>query len=531
MVPVNNTANAPLGVVNNGNAAATVTLVSSSDKFRVSPAAPAPVDGGVSNMLTAFFTPDASFLPDGGVRTENGTLAMNVGLTDVLCAALPPAMTMTGTGTTGSVSYTPAALSFGSVDCGQTAAPKQVTFSNLGTQSYQILSATLGGKADGGFSFSVAMSPDSGVAASDGGTVVLTVTPLSIPQTSDVTANLYGDTLTVTTDVLGDSPHSVALDETAHGAIFGISANSLNFGFVVVGGTSTATFTISNSGNVAGTITITPASPTIFALPQNAVIDANSAAMQSATFHPLAPATYSDTGTISLSPSTVLCQPLPFSTIALSGQGSSSNVVVLSPTDLNFGLVKCGTTAGAKTIIVTNNSSQTLTFTLTLGAGAALFSASGLSTLTQGASGMITVTAKPVPARASTAPDAFTDTLSIRAVGAPVDETHIVALHQTAEGAILTFNPSAINFNGSGSRNFTVNNAGNLTATFTLTEAGANFSVNPTGASVNAGASAQETATYNRPPLGLGNKTATVSITSATTQCETLPPALTMIGN
>ena len=93
---------------------------------------------------------------------------------------------------------------------------------------------------------------------------------------------------------------------------------------------------------------------------------------------------------------------------------------------------------------------------LTLAGGTSSpYTVSGPSTLAAGAMGTVTVTPRPVPAVSSTAPDAFADTLSIVATGGPVNETQTVALHETAQGAVLTLNPGSLTFGGNSSKNFT----------------------------------------------------------------------------
>lgn len=533
LVPINNTSDAPFSVVNRGSATANVTLASSNGRFTLNPAGPTPVAAGSTASVTGTFAPGTSVDP------ETSAVTMTLDAADVLCAPLPGSLTLTGTGTSGSVSFSPAAIDFGGVNCGTTAPARTVTFSNEGNQDYTI-SATLGRGA--GSPFAIALDPATGVVAANGGTVVITVTPSAIPATSAVTPDLYGDTLTVPTDVTDDPPHAIPLRQTARGAIFALSATALNFGSVAVGATATAQFTASNTGNAPGTLSYTAGQPTIFSLPQNAVVDANSSAAQSGSFSPSSAASFSDTATITAAATTVLCQPLPFTTISLSGTGTSGNVVAVSASRLTFGTagrVPCGTQAAPKTVEVSNNSSQLLTIALTLAEGtASAYTVSGPTTIAAGESGTVTVTPNAIPATASTEPDAFADTLSIAATGGPVNETHTVLLHQTAQGAILSFSPAALSFSvglgGSQSKNFTVNNAGNLAAPYTLTVGGpnaTNFTVSPTSGSAAAGSSASETVTFSSPVSGgFGDRNGTVSLATTAGLCAPVPAALPLNG-
>ncbi len=524
-VPVNTQTSAPLSVVNTGNAPATVTLSSSDAAFTVAPSGATSVTGGSTGTFTATFAPGSSVTP------EQAMVALDVDAGDVLCAPLPSAATLSGTGTTGSVSYSPVALDFGAVNCGTTAAAQTITFSNSGNQGYTV-TPSLGKGASSAFTFS--LSPSSGVAAQDGGTVVITVTPKPIPQSSAVTPNLYGDTLTVTTDVSGDSAHSIPLRESARGAIFSISSGSLGFGSVPVGVTASSQFTVSNSGTQQGTLTFAPVQPTLFSLPATLTLTGGTSSSENARFTPMAVMAYSDMASVGVTSSTVLCAPLPFTTLSLSGTGSAGNVVAVSTSALTFGaggLVPCGTQASAKTFDVTNNSSQTLTFSFTLGADAASpYTVTGPGTLAPGASGTVTVTPKPIPSTASVAADGFADSLTVAATGGPVNETHVVELHQTAQGAILSFNPTGLNFSGSGTKNFTVNNTGNLAAPYTLTVGGTNsgdFSVTPTSGTAAANGSVASSVTFSKPLLS-GARSGNVAMSTNVARCAPLPSPMTL---
>lgn len=528
MVPINTTANAPLSIVNSGSAEANVTLSSDNTKFSLVPAGPTLVAAGTSGAVTTTFAPGASVLP------QAGNVTLTVDAADVLCAPLPSMATLSGTGTNGSVSFSPVALDFGQVNCGSTAAAKTVTFRNDGNQAYTITPALSLGASS---SFALSMFPDSGVVVQDGGTVILTVTPRAIPQNSAVTPNLYGDTLTVTTDVPADTAHDVPLRETARGSIFAISATSLNFGSVAAGANAGSQFTVSNSGNAAGALTFTTGQPTIFQMPMNASVAGGTSSGLTGNFTPIGAMSYSDTANITVGANTVLCQPLPFTSIALTGVGTSGNVVAVSASSLTFGsggFVACGTQASAQQVTVTNNSSQTLTLALTLAGGASSpYTVTGPTSVAAGASVMVTVTPKLIPATSSVAPDGFADSLSILATGGVVNETHVVALHETAQGAILSFNPTALSFNASGAKNFTVNNTGNLAAPYTLALGGTNagdWVLSPTSGNAAGGGSVSSTATFSRPLLG-GSRSGTVSLSSNVVRCAPLPSPLTLSGN
>ena len=527
-VPVSTSTSAPFTIVNTGNTSPMVTLTSDNAKFTLSPGSPLVAASGAVTSLTGTYAPGTAVIP------ESAQVTLTLDAAEPLCSQLPAALPMTGQGTSGSVSYSPVALDFGAVNCGATAPASTVTFRNDGNQAYTV-TPVLG--RDAGSPFVVTMTPASGVVAIDGGTVVITVVPNAIPQTSAVTPDLYGDTLTVSTDVVADVPRNIPLRLTARGSIFAISTTSINFGSVAVGATASSQFTVSNSGNATGALVFTPGQGTIFGLPANAQVNPNTSSAQTGTLTPMGAMSYSDTAGIATASGTVLCQPLPFTSMSLAGAGTAGNVVALSASSLTFGsggLVPCGSTGGAKTLTVTNNSSQSLNLTLSLAGGASSpYTVSGPASVGVGAMVTVTVTPKLVPATSSTAPDAFADTLSITSAGGPINEVHTVALHETAQGAVLTLNPTDLSFSGTQSKNFTVNNAGNLAAPYTLALGGsgsARFTVTPTSGTASGGGSVTETATYTRPLLG-GANAASLTLSSTAGLCAPLPAALALSGS
>ncbi len=530
-VPVNRTASAPIAIVNSGNTSPMVTLTSDNAKFTIDPPSPIAASAGSNTNLTGTYAPGVAVIP------ETGNLTLAIDPNEPICAPLPGALPMSGQGTSGSVSFSPVAVDFGGVNCGTTATPRTITFRNDGNQAYTI--SPVLGHADAGTHFVVSMMPATGLVDPDGGTVVITVAPDAIPQTSAVTPDLYGDTLTVSTDVSGDSPRDIPLRLTARGSIFAISTNSINFGSVAVGSTASSQFTVTNNGNAVGGLVFTPGQPTIFGLPSNAQVNPNTSSGQTGTMTPMGAMGYSDTATIAPASGTVLCQPLPFTSMALAGAGTAGNVIALSTSSLTFGsggLVPCGSTATARTVGVTNNSASTLTLALALSQGnASPYTVSGPSNVAAGATAMITITPKMIPTTSSTAADAFADTLTITGTGGPINEAHTVALHETAQGAIFSLNPTALAFPntpvGTATRDFTVNNAGNLAAPYTLNRAGStDFVATPGTGNVGGGGSVTHSVTFTKRFLAPA-QTGSFTLTTTAGLCAPLPAALTLSGN
>lgn len=197
----------------------------------------------------------------------------------------------------------PNGLDFGDVSCGNSPAPRAVEVHNLGTNEITY-DAALGTTL-----FTV--SPAKGTIAG-GGVSLLTVSTPGAPSNGPVGAQ--ADTLTVTTNAAGDSPHALGVKLAVVGAIFKLSPDSLNYG-QMTNTPITKSVTISNEGNVAGTVS--------FSLTQNEVssysiktaspvtIAPGSAVVVSITAAPPKSGPTEKSGRVGLSSSTSLCGPLP----------------------------------------------------------------------------------------------------------------------------------------------------------------------------------------------------------------------------
>lgn len=142
-------------------------------------------------------------------------------------------------------------LDFGKTDCGTTAIPRTLVVSNPSGSAFTF--ATSLGLGDASPYLVV---PDSGVVLPNR-QLELTVYSKPVPAISAVTDDLYGDTLTLTTDEAGDSPHAVAITQTAHGAVISLSTMNVMFATTATVGdpAQTQPLTVTNSGNAAAAIT------------------------------------------------------------------------------------------------------------------------------------------------------------------------------------------------------------------------------------------------------------------------------------
>jgi hypothetical protein len=538
-VPVNTSGSQPFQVINTGNAGATVKLAASAP-FGVTlmgqPGGTATVAGGGVVDFTGTFSPGTS------TTTQSGTIALSDGASDVLCAPLPPALTVSGTGTNGVVAFAPSALSFGNqatgglTACGTQAPPQQVTFSNAGNQSYSI-QASLALGAMSPYTFSIA--PANGTVAANGGTAVITVTPNAIPASSAV-PGAYGDTLTVTTTAAGDTPHAIALSESAYGALLTAPPAMVSFPSTPVGGQSLFQVASTNNGNAPATLVWNGISNGAFTFQQSVVSPPGGVATTfNAYFSPTAAQSYAGTATMGVSAGTVLCQPIPSPLVMLSGAGVDAPIVSVSPNPVDFNTVACGASGGTRTVTIKSSSAGTITWNAALTTGTSFTISPATGTLAPGATGQIVVTSNTiaVSGSTSTAANAFGDTLTVT-TNAPSDMPHAIPVQETASGGILAWGSPSLNLPAPQRGQpvaYTVVNSGNLAASVAvaLTNPGpATLTLDaPTSGSSATGTPFQGSITEASLSSPSTNASLSVTVPMATVLCQPLPGPLPITAN
>ena len=252
----------------------------------------------------------ARFKPS-SLMPQNTTSPITVN--GAVCGQSVAGVPMKGTGTGGVVAVSPGTLDFGLVDCGGRADFQFVGITNTGNAPFTWM-ASLGNMANPAYDF----QPKSGMTL-PGSTSLVFVVPRSIPKTSLVTANLYGDTLTITTNAPNDTPHSVKLLETAQGAILAFTSSQAAFGtqnlFVSYPAQQVS---LVNSGNSAATVTLTTTQSAYQVTPSTPTpVMGGSTIPVGVAFDPTTFGPQPDT--VSISTNDVLCAPLP--TVALTGTG------------------------------------------------------------------------------------------------------------------------------------------------------------------------------------------------------------------
>jgi len=497
--------------------------------------------------VNAAFTNDVKVLnlPPGSTQAANVTFDASVGLAQqsgaltlttesALCAPLPPAMSLRGQTAAGAVTHTPGSLDFGAVDCGKAGAPQSVVLKNLSNAAVHV-TAQLAAATP---LYGVTLTPQDGVAA-PGGELIVTVAPLAIPKQADTRDDFFGDTLTLLTDAPGDMAHTVALRQAAHGAILAFSLSSLDFGGAALGTAGFAPLAVTNSGNAPAMLSFSAALPATFALPPALWVPARSTVSVPAQFMPQNQQFYSDTAAIA-TPATVLCKPLALTSLTLAGLGVAKPTLNFTPQELLFGdggQVACGKSAPAKTVTVTNQTatSTTLSASLAKGAWSAFSVTPATATAEPGVPLTLTLTPKAIPVSSLTTNDYYADSLVLK-TGVPGDGKHVVWLHMTAAGAILSFDKPALNLpptkigaQTSQAGVFHVHNAGNVAANVSLLLSDPeHFALDQSLAWVDGAQSWALTTTFA--PQSTGQKSASVSLTTTAPLCALLPQPLKMTG-
>lgn len=383
------------GVRNTGNVDATVGLtLTGDDVFGLGAPSVVTSAGGQPATALATFKPTAE-------QAYSGAVAMSVGADVALCAALPAeAFTLTGAGVGSVVGLSTTALLFGVTDCGTIAAPQTVTVTNYGASSFKITSLRLTKGNDVVYDTPTASPAITTPVAPNGGATSITIAPREISSTSgSVDDNFYGDTLTITTDVVGDTPHTVDLRQSARGVIITRApVGTVTFGDIGRGNTGKRQVTYANVGNVDVTFNVTHPSPH-FTAPAQISIGKGSSATATLVFTPPTDATvntgYTDSLTFARTDTKVpICQTI--ATTPLHGSGIRPVTTVFPTGTQAYGSVNCGTTPGTKTLTYTNNG-PAIHWTAAFATGTQYTVSPASGDLAAGGSVDLTVTPNAVP--------------------------------------------------------------------------------------------------------------------------------------
>jgi hypothetical protein len=411
-------------LTNTGNAAVSVTLGAPTDsQFTVTyTGAKAAVALAPGQSLAGA---SATFLPTG---TGPQAASASVHVTGVVCGSSADSIVLKGTGTTAALGVSPSALDFSTVTCGATAPSQAVTLTN--SNGVAIPYTTSLGK---GASSPYTLDAPSGTVPANG-QAVLNVRPAPIPLAADLTPGFYDDTLTVTGQ--GLAPVTVALQESAGGAVLAIVMPVTDFGDVP-NTTAMLPFSVTNSGNEDATVTVT-ASGAGFSATVASTAPANGGSAPGSAFF-TATANAMAAGSLSVTASN-LCAPLP-TPVTLSAVGQVP-IATFSKTPLAV-TATCGGGATSATFVVQNMGNAPLAINGASSMGGYFSIAGFTSPIAPGGADKVTITGLTAGAAGSSTPYSDTLQFSTNEVGSPAYQ---VAVNDTVIGVNLSISPSTIGF-------------------------------------------------------------------------------------
>ena len=492
-----------LVITNAGAADLTVSmLVLTGSEFSVTGmATPKIIGSGQTAALTLTFVPTAAGSATGSLAITSNDLAnptVNIPLTG------------SGTNTRmGQLVANPAALSFGNVNTGSSAA-KQVVLTNTGNAAVKISQISARGT---GFGANGILVPAT-LNASQSATLTVSFSPAAVASASG--------TISVASDAKG-SPLAIALTGSGVQAGLNVSPAAFNFGSLVEGQTKSQKFSITNNGSASLTIqnlVVSGAGYSGSGLTTPATLAAGQSTSFTAEFAPTAPGNLAGAVTISSN------APNSPARVALSGTGvATSLTLTANPGQLAFGSINAGSSI-SKSVTVTNTGNANVTISQITVSGKDV-SASGIATplaLAAGQAKAMNVSFSPSTAENVTGNVTVTSSQGSSAV---------IAVSGTGVQAALGLNPSSVAFGSvpvgsANSQTVQVSNPGTGVLTISQVKAaGSGFSINgitlPT--SINPGA----TSTFNVQylPTAAGSVPGSVSIVS---NAPSSPNALALSG-
>ena len=313
-----------LSVHNNANtksASAVVTLQmtgSGAAYYTVTPAQ-LTIAPGKQAEVSVTFSPgtNPAIVTSGNHIDLTANLHWHVG-SEANCGSASGDIAATATATLAQISGISGQLDFGLVNCGATGLQRQITVTNSGTADCQITNIVLANST-----YYTVDYPTLPKALGPGGSAVITVTPNAVPATVTVVPDhaRYDGSLTITTDAIGDSPHTVDLLMGAQGAIITNQPSTTDWNFGTANSLETRKLYVPvvNTGNVPVTaalqdIIIATPQIAVFSLASPSTLAAGQTSNIVAVFQPNeAGSTFTATADLMLSvaSNTVFCQPLP----------------------------------------------------------------------------------------------------------------------------------------------------------------------------------------------------------------------------
>lgn len=490
------------------------------------PPAPSDFDAGGDATIPDTGTTDTSTVdairPDTAVPDAPSDAPRDAGA-DASLDAGPPVLATSKT-----------SVDFGQVACGQSAQPISFAINNGGVTAFTWSAAFLNG---GTTLFSLV--PASG-SVGPGSSQTVTLSMSKVPYPGSTATGFYSDVLTITASGTSNVSQSIPITLTGKGAVLRFSPSAVDFGNVPLNSAPTDPINIVNDGNASAEINLILNNPRFARSPLGPIV-VNGAATVTLQASFAASDTVPQQGTMTMAatanPNNAFCQDLPAG-LQLSGTGTNGTASV-SPSSVSFGnagLVDCGTQAASQLVTISNAGNAPFNWTATLTSGASYYSVSPpMGTVQPSGSQTLQVVPNPLPQASAVTPDLYGGTVSITTTAAN-DSVHIVQLHQTAHGVILssTLGGQTLAFGGvsigqTASSQFSVSNNGNAPTTITFAHGSSAFTVS-SGFPIAASQSVAPTVTFSPTAIQSYTDTVIMTVPSGTALCGPVPANTGLTG-
>jgi Abnormal spindle-like microcephaly-assoc'd, ASPM-SPD-2-Hydin len=408
---------------NNQTVAATIKSITTGADFALSatgsncPTSGTQVAAGGSCTVSVIFKPTSS-----GAKSEPLTFTDDA-------ANSPQSAVLSGTGTVGSLLFTPGSLSFAATTIGSTSASQTATLANKSGAAITLSSITVSGAF--GETNNCPTGTSGTLAANASCTVTVTSKPTAAgPDSGSVNVNVSGGSGTaLALSGSGVKPNTGAAT---------LSPSSKTFTSVYAGSSgSPVTFTLTNKGAVAVTISQIAISNTNFAETNTcgSSLAGNASCTIAVSFTPQSSGAQTATLTVTDDASN---NP---QTATLSGTAMVAPLA-LSPTSLSWGSIAVGASSGAKTLTLTNSqTSAAIIDSITVGPDfyiSANTCPASPNSLAGGTSCTVSLEFRPTSAGAKSETITFND----NAANSPQTAT----LTGTGTNGSLLFSPSSLTF-------------------------------------------------------------------------------------
>lgn len=262
---------------------------------------------GAPNAATIAPQEELAGAMTGFTPATDGARADSVAIlaTGPMCAGDVANVALSGEGTFAQVGVTPGSIPFGTTPCGSTASTRDVTITNNYGVAITYTATVMSGP------YAIAAANQSGSIPANS-SVMVPVTANAVPRApASLAANALDGSVRVTTSAPGHAPATISLDQAASGAVLALApatGSTVAFGTVVAGSPESQSYTVTNTGNVAASVTVAATGSGFSATaPGNGSIPANGVAQAgSITQDVIARGTHA--GTFTLSTSTNRCQ-------------------------------------------------------------------------------------------------------------------------------------------------------------------------------------------------------------------------------